>query len=56
MDVQVYKIITWVAQAVIILAADVTKIRSNELLIDAYAEMTLFEMWDAVSKAATCIP
>lgn len=56
LDVQVYKIITWVAQAVIILAADVTKIRSNELLIDAYAEMTLFEMWDAVSKAATCIP
>ena len=56
MDVQVYKIITWVAQAVLILSADVTKIRSNELLISAYAQMTLAEMWTSVTAASARIP
>lgn len=56
MDVQVYKIITWVAQAVLILSADVTKIQSNELLISAYAQMTLAEMWASVTAASARIP
>lgn len=56
LDVQVYKIITWVAQAVIILTADVSKICSNELLVSSYAGMTLFEMWNAVSSMAAHIP
>lgn len=56
MDVQVYKIITWTAQAVMILSADVTKIQSNEMLVRIYAGMTLFEMWAAVTAASARIP
>ena len=56
MDVQVYKIITWAAQAVLILSADVTKIQSNELMIRAYEHMTLSEMWASVTAASARIP
>lgn len=56
MDVQVYKILTWAAQAVLILTADVTKIESNDIIVSGFEKMTLFEMWDAVSAAAKTIP
>lgn len=56
MDVQVYKILTWAAQAVIILTADVSKIESNDLLVRAFEKMTLFEMWSAVTAASETIP
>ena len=56
MDIQVYKVLTWVAQAVLILSEDVTKIESNALLIERYENMTLEEMWASVRRCAQTIP
>lgn len=56
MDVQVYKVLTWVAQAVMILSEGVTKIESNDRLIERFETMTLDEMWDAVRAASGRIP
>ncbi|MBE6974073.1 MAG: hypothetical protein E7436_01085 [Ruminococcaceae bacterium] len=51
-DVQVYKVLTWVAQSLFIVELDVTRIRSNELIIDTFGEKTLFEMRDMLVTAA----
>ncbi|MBQ4556450.1 MAG: sigma-70 family RNA polymerase sigma factor [Clostridia bacterium] len=52
MDAQVYKIITWVAQAVMILSEGVSKIESNDLLVSRYEKMTLDSMWAEIRRAA----
>ncbi len=56
MDIQVYKVLTWIAQAVLILSEDVSKIESNALLIERYENMTLEEMWASVRRCAQNIP
>jgi hypothetical protein len=50
-DVQVYKVLTWVAQCLFIVELDVTKIRSNELIITTFGEKTLAEMRDMLVAA-----
>lgn len=56
MDMQVYKTITWVAQAVMILTEGVTKIESNDLLIQRFENMTLEAMWEEIRRAAKRLP
>ena len=56
MDIQVYKALTWIAQAVLILSEDVSKIESNALLVERYENMTLEEMWASVRRCAQNIP
>ena len=51
-DVNVYKVLTWLAQFIFILDADVTKIQSNELIIAAYGDKTLYEMYDMILSAS----
>lgn len=55
-DTQVYKVITWVAQAVLILTEGVSKIESNDLLVTRYENMTLYRMWEEISRAAGTLP
>lgn len=55
-DSNVYKVLTWVAQCIFILDADVTKIESNELIITAFENKTLFEMYAMVLQASKKIP
>ena len=52
-DVNVYKILTWIAQFIFVIDCDVTKIQSNEKIIEMFEQKTLFEMYDmlyALSK------
>ncbi len=45
-DVQVYKVLTWLAQSLYIVEQDVTKIQSNGLVVERFSQMSLFEMRD----------
>lgn len=45
-DVQVYKVLTWMAQSLYIVEQDVTKIQSNGLVVEHFSQKTLFEMRD----------
>ena len=45
-DARIYKILTWLAQSLFIIEFDVTKIQSNDAIIMAFGEKTLFEMKD----------
>lgn len=45
-DVQVYKVLTWLAQSLYIVEQDVTKIQSNGLVVEHFSQKTLFEMRD----------
>lgn len=45
-DARIYKILTWFAQSLFIIEFDVTKIQSNDAIITAFSEKTLFEMKD----------
>ena len=52
-DVNVYKVLTWIAQFIFVIDCDVTKIQSNEKIIEIFEQKTLFEMYDmlrALSK------
>ena len=51
-DVNVYKVLTWLAQFIFILDAGVTKIQSNELIIAAFEDKTLYEMYDMILSAS----
>ncbi len=51
-DVQVYKVLTWLAQGVYILSEGVSKIESNGMIVDAFGEKTLFQMRDMLLEAA----
>ena len=55
-DVNIYKVLTWLAQFIFILDANVTKIKSNELIIVAFENKTLFEMYDMILTASKRIP
>ena len=55
-DMQIYKVITWVAQAVMILSEGVSKIESNDLLIRRYESMTLDRMWEEIRRASAALP
>jgi hypothetical protein len=55
-DVGIYKILTWMAQFVFILGTGVTKIQSNELIIETFENKTLNEMYDMILSAAEQIP
>ncbi len=55
-DAGVYKILTWLAQFIFILDEDVTKIQSNELIIEAFGDKTLYDMYGMLLDAARKIP
>lgn len=55
-DVGIYKVLTWLAQFVFILDENVTKIKSNELIIAAFEEKTLYDMYDMLLNASKKIP
>ncbi len=55
-DMGVYKVLTWLAQMIFILDAGVTKIQSNELILNAFADKTLYEMYGMLVLAAERIP
>ncbi len=55
-DIQIYKVITWVAQAVMILSEGVSKIESNDLLIKRYESMSLDRMWEEIRRASEKLP
>ncbi len=55
-DVSVYKVLTWLAQAIFVLDTGVTKIKSNELILDAFEDKTLYEMYEMLLIAAKRIP
>lgn len=56
LDIGIYKILTWVAQMVFILDLDITKIKSNELIITAFENKTLDEMYEMILIASARIP
>ncbi len=55
-DASVYKVLTWLAQFVFMLDSDLTKIKSNERLVDLFQDKTLYEMYDMVMSASGRIP
>ncbi len=55
-EVGIYKVLTWLAQFIFILEYDVTKIKSNELIITAFENKTLYDMYDMLLKASKRIP
>lgn len=55
-DVSIYKVLTWLAQFIFILDTNVTKIKSNDLIIAAFENKTLYEMYDMILTASKRIP
>ena len=55
-DVKVYKVLTWVAQMIFIISFDISKIQSNEMIVSAFREKTLFEMYGMLLSAGKAIP
>lgn len=55
-DVGIYKVLTWLAQFIFILEYDVSKIKSNELIITAFENKTLYDMYDMILTASNKIP
>lgn len=55
-DVGIYKVLTWLAQFVLILNFDVTKIKSNEMIISEFKNKSLYEMYDMILAASKKIP
>lgn len=55
-DVQVYKTLTWMAQCLFVLEFDITKIQSNEKILETFADQTVGQMRDAVFTAARRYP
>ncbi len=53
---QVYKILTWLAQSIMMLDLDVTKIKSNSMLLESFESRTLGEMYEMIRAAAGNIP
>jgi len=52
----VYKVLTWLAQFVFVLGMDVTKIQSNEMILEAFENKTLNQMYDMILLASRQIP
>lgn len=55
-DAGIYKVLTWLAQFVFILDQNVTKIKSNELIIEAFEHRSLYDMYDMILTASKKIP
>ncbi len=55
-DASVYKTLTWLAQFVFMLQYDVSKIKSNDLIVDMFEKKTLNEMYQMIQNAAEKIP
>lgn len=55
-DVRVYKVLTWLAQCILMLELDVTKIESNDLIVAAFEDKTLYEMYAMILAASRKIP
>lgn len=55
LDVGIYKVLTWLAQFIFILEYDVSKIKSNELIITAFENKTLYDMYDMILTASNKI-
>ena len=55
-DVQVYKTLTWMALCLFVLEFDITKIQSNEKILETFADQTVEQMRDAVFDAARRYP
>ncbi len=55
-DVSIYKTLTWLAHLVFIADYNVTRIASNELILAAFENKTLYEMYATLRKSARSIP
>ena len=55
-DSKVYKVLTWLAQLIIIANSNVTKIESNDILVDQFSSLTLDEMFAMIVEQAASIP
>lgn len=55
-DVGIYKVLTWLAQFIFILELDISKIKSNELIIVAFENKTLYDMYDMILASSRKIP
>jgi len=51
-DVNVYKVLTWIAQFVFVINEDITKIKSNDEIVAMFEEKTLFQMYDMLLSFA----
>lgn len=52
----VYKVLTWLAQAIIIVSGNVSKLESNEVMLRYFENRTLREMYAFVLKQADSLP
>ena len=55
-EVGIYKTLTWLAQFIFMLEHDISKIQPNELILLAFQDKTLFEMYDMILAAAQRLP
>lgn len=55
-DLSVYKVLTWLAQFLFVLETGVTKIQSNVLILAAFEELTLYDMYNKLLMASRKIP
>lgn len=51
-NVGVYKVLTWLAQFIFVLDMGVTKIQSNEMIVEAFGDKTLYQMYDMILRAS----
>ncbi|MBR2043034.1 MAG: sigma-70 family RNA polymerase sigma factor [Clostridia bacterium] len=55
-DSKVYKVLTWMAQMLIIANTNVTKIESNEILVNTFENMSLDEMLRSILDMSCNVP
>lgn len=55
-DAQIYKVLTWIAQFIFVIGHDVSKIESNNMIISAFEEKTLSEMYAMLLSSEKDIP
>lgn len=55
-DANVYKILTWIAQCLFVTKLNITKIKSNELIVEKFEEKTLGEMYHMIIEENQDIP
>ncbi len=55
-DISIYKVLTWIAQMLIIANMNVTKIQSNDILVQHFGFLTLDNMLEMIVAGAKDIP
>jgi DNA-directed RNA polymerase specialized sigma24 family protein len=55
-DTQIYKVLTWMAQCLFIVELDVTRIQSNELILQQFADKSLYDMHEQLLRSARNLP